>query len=160
MGARIGGKGAGGSQMPVVAGAEGSGLSADINMTPMIDIMLVLLIIFMIITPSLGAAALVLPKSATAAPEKDDRVTLSIDKDGKYFVDEGNAPVPAAQLTQALQAAYAARPDDHILYLKADNGIEYSLVLTAIDAARQAGVARIGAITEQAKAADSKQGGH
>ena len=149
-----GGQAAGGSALPVVTGSEGSAMNADINMTPMIDVMLVLLIIFMIITPALGSYAAILPKTRTAAPEKDDRVTLGIDRDGRFFLDTDNRPIPANQLEQRLKQKYAApeRQDDHVLYLKADQGVAYSVVLTAIDAARQAGVRRIGAITEQAQA--------
>jgi len=124
----------------------GGALNNEINVTPMIDVMLVLLIIFMVITPSLAGYTAILPKAVTAAPEKEERVTLGIDKDGKFYLDEKQ--VPQAQLTSALQQAYASRPEDHILYLKADHGVQYSVILTAIDAAREAGVAKIGAITE------------
>jgi biopolymer transport protein ExbD len=134
----------GGSPMPTIAGMD-SDVTADINVTPMIDVMLVLLIIFMVITPALSFQAK-LPKAKQSAPEKEDRVTLGIDVDGKYYVDD--KPVTDAQLETRLREEYARRPDDHILYMKADNGIEYSRVLTAIDAARNAGVRRIGAITE------------
>ena len=139
-----GGASFGGSPIPTIAGID-SDVTADINVTPMIDVMLVLLIIFMVITPALSFQAK-LPKAKQSAPEKEDRVTLGIDVDGKYYVDD--KPVTDAQLETRLREEYARRPDDHILYMKADNGIEYSRVLTAIDAARNAGVRRIGAITE------------
>ncbi len=82
-GTKLGGGAAfGGSAVPTVAGA-GADVTADINVSPMIDVMLVLLIIFMVITPALAFDAK-LPKAKTAAPEKEERVTLGIDKDGKY----------------------------------------------------------------------------
>ena len=157
MASKIGGGAAyGGSPIPSVAGAENQA-NSEINVTPMIDVMLVLLIIFMVITPSLAGYTAVLPKAITAAPEKEERVTLGIDNQGRYFIDEEGKPIPPQQLTQALMAAYAKRPpDDHILYLKADQGVEYSVVLTAIESARQAGVARIGAITELPAEATTK----
>ena len=139
----------GGSPLPSIAGAD-SDVNNEINVTPMIDVMLVLLIIFMVLTPALAGYTAVLPKAYTAAPEKDDRVTLGIDTDGRYHLDESPGVIPPDQLASALRNAYATRPDDHVLYLKADNGVEYSVVLTAIDAARVAGVRRIGAITEAA----------
>jgi biopolymer transport protein TolR len=144
-----GGASFGGSPVPKVAGFE-SDVNADINVTPMIDVMLVLLIIFMVVTPALAGYTAVLPKARTAAPEKEDRVTLGIDRQGNYYI-EGHevTKVPEAQLTKALTDAYASRPDDHILYLKADEQVEYAKILTAIDHARNAGVRRIGAITEQ-----------
>jgi len=145
-----GGASFGGSVLPKVAGVD-SDVNADINVTPMIDVMLVLLIIFMVVTPALAYEAK-LPKAKMSAPEKEDRVTLGVDKNGQYWIEDvpNPGPVPLAQLQQRLQETYAARgnPDDHTLYLKADNNVEYSTVLSAIDAARQAGVRRIGTITE------------
>jgi len=140
-----GGASFGGSVLPKVAGVD-SDVNADINVTPMIDVMLVLLIIFMVITPAMAGYVAVLPKAVTSAPEKEERVTLGIDNQGKFYLDEKQ--VPQAQLAAALQQQYATRPEDHILYLKADHGVQYSVILTAIDAAREAGVAKIGAITE------------
>jgi len=138
----------GGSPLPTVAGVE-SDVNADINVTPMIDVMLVLLIIFMVVTPALAGYTAVLPKAKTAAPEKEKRVTLGIDKAGFFYIEgKQTVKVAADQLPAELQKAYATRPDDHILYLKADGGAGYDKVLTAIDAARAAGVRRIGAITE------------
>jgi biopolymer transport protein ExbD len=142
--------GYGGSPLPKLAGME-SDVNADINVTPMIDVMLVLLIIFMVITPALNGYQWTAPKALTAAPEKEKRVTLGIDKSGAYFVGEPAKKVEKEGLTEALKQQYSTRPDDHTLYLKADNGVAYSVVLTAIDAARDAGVRRIGAITELPK---------
>jgi biopolymer transport protein ExbD len=120
-GTRLGGDAAfGGSAVPRVAGG-GSDVTADINVTPMIDVMLVLLIIFMVVTPALAFEAK-LPKAKTAAPEKEERVTLGIDKQGKFFVDD--KPVADAELETRLREAYAKRPDDHVLYLKADDELE------------------------------------
>jgi biopolymer transport protein ExbD len=142
-------KSVGESGLPQVAGVEESAMNADINMTPMIDVMLVLLIIFMIITPVLASYALVLPAADQAVPEPDDRVILSIDQQGRYFIMERPQIVPEESLIAALRQEYALRPDDFVLYLKADQGVPFSLVLTAIDAAREVGVARVGAITER-----------
>ncbi len=153
MGAKPGGGAAfGGSALPTITGA-GNDVNADINVTPMIDVMLVLLIIFMVITPALAAYAVQLPRAATVAPEKEERVTLGIDSRGLYYLEEAARPVPPAELTARLRELYAARPEDHVLYLKADQGVEYGVVLTAIDAARAAGVRRIGAIAEQERGA-------
>jgi len=147
-----GGASFGGSPLPSVAGFE-SDVNADINVTPMIDVMLVLLIIFMVVTPALAGYTAILPRAKTAAPEKEKRVTLGIDRAGKYYIEgKQTLQVQEAQLADELKKAYAARPDDHILYLKADNEAGYDRILTAIDAARVAGVRRIGAITEMPKA--------
>jgi biopolymer transport protein ExbD len=154
MGSKLGGGASfGGSPIPTVAGMEGSDVTADINVTPMIDVMLVLLIIFMVVTPAMAGYEATLPKARMAAPEKEDRVTLGIDKGGRYFIEGATVvgPIPIEQLTQKLSEAYARRPDDHTLYLKADNAVGYDKVLSAIDAARGAGVRRVGAITELPK---------
>jgi biopolymer transport protein TolR len=152
-GAHLGGAASfGGSPMPSVAGFE-SDVNADINVTPMIDVMLVLLIIFMVVTPALAGYTAILPRAKTAAPEKEKRVTLGIDRQGSFYIEgKQTKKVPDARLTEELKAAYASRPDDHVLYMKADNLAGYDRVLTAIDAARVAGVRRIGAITEMPKA--------
>jgi biopolymer transport protein ExbD len=140
----------GGSVLPKVAGVD-SDVNADINVTPMIDVMLVLLIIFMVVTPALAYEAK-LPKAKMSAPEKEERVTLGVDKNGQYWIEDvpNPGPIPLTQLQQRLQDTYNLRgnPDDHTLYLKADNNVEYRTVLLAIDAARNAGVRRIGTITE------------
>lgn len=149
-----GGAASGGSALPRIAGLD-SEVNGEINVTPMIDVMLVLLIIFMVITPALAGYAADLPDSATAESEKEDRVTLGIDTDGRFYLEERPQPVPQADLAPRLRTLYATRPDDHVLYLKADQGVGYGVVLTAIDAARLAGVRRIGAITESSGPAEA-----
>ena len=138
----------GGSAVPTIAGVNEQAVNSDINVTPMIDVMLVLLIIFRVVTPAMAGYAAVLHKAVTSAPEKDDRVTLGIDNQGRYFLDDTPGAIRPEQLTNVLRQAYSTRPNDAVLYLKADQGVQYSVVLTAIDAARGAGVRRIGAITE------------
>jgi biopolymer transport protein ExbD len=123
-------------------------LASAINVTPMVDVMLVLVIIFMVVTVTLPYAAQ-LPSARTAAPAAEDRVTLGIDNQGAYWI--GRARVPAPELPARLVAAYAGRSGDHVLYLKADHGAPYATVLTAMEAARGAGVLRLGMITEQAR---------
>ena len=157
------GKGAayGGSAVPSIAGIEGNDVNSEINMTPMIDVMLVLLIIFMVTMPAMAGYTAILPKAITSESEVDERVTLGIDNQGNYYIEDGpTGAIPPDQLEAALKGAYALKsPDDHILYMKADQGVQYSVVLTAIDAARKAGVVRIGAITELPKEAAEKAEG-
>jgi biopolymer transport protein ExbD len=134
--------------MTPLPGRSRNELAASINVTPMVDVMLVLLIIFMVVTVTLPYTA-ELPRARAAAPAADDRVTLGIDDAGQYWVDR--AQVPAPELSARLAAAYADRADDHVLYLKADHGVPYATVLGAVDAARLAGVRRVGMITEVAR---------
>ena len=139
--------GYGGSTLPKIAGIEDSDVTAEINVTPMVDVMLVLLIIFMITIPAMAYAAR-LPAAASSAPEKDDRVTLGIDNMGRFYLDEAPVVIPEDLLASELRRRYASRPQDQVLYVKADRGISYSVFLTAMQSAREAGVRRIGAITE------------
>ena len=125
--------------------------SAEINVTPMVDVMLVLLIIFMVVTATLPFTA-TLPAASAAAPAPEDRVTLGIDREGRFWIQDVPEPGPIAPaaLPARLAQAYAARPDaeDHVLYLKADEGVPYATVWAAMDAARRLGVVRVAAITE------------
>jgi biopolymer transport protein TolR len=136
----------GGSSIPSVAGVGRGGVTSDINVTPMVDVMLVLLIIFMVITPVLASYEAALPEAQNVVPEPDDDViTLGIDAQGVYHVN--GDPVAPNQLPGLLRGIYARRPGDHLLFLRADRAVGYDVVLSAIDAARAAGVRTIGAIT-------------
>jgi biopolymer transport protein TolR len=136
----------GGSAIPTVAGVGRGTVTSDINVTPMVDVMLVLLIIFMVVTPVLASYEAALPEAQHVVPEPaDDVVTLGIDAQGVFHVG-GNAIAPA-QLPGVLRGIYAGRPNDHLLFLRADRTVGYAVVLSAIDAARAAGVRTIGAIT-------------
>jgi len=129
-------------------------VKADINVTPLIDVMLVLLIIFMIVTPIIAAGfQATLPRSENPEnrPEGADEIRLGIDRDGKYYLDTGAGPqqVPDAELPARLQGLYATRTRDRILFLKADQNLEFARVQRAIEIARASGVRVVGAITEQ-----------
>jgi biopolymer transport protein TolR len=136
----------GGSSIPTLTGMGRGSVTSDINVTPMVDVMLVLLIIFMVITPVLASYEADLPEAQHIVPEPDDDVvTLGIDARGVFHV--GADAVAPAQLAGVLRSIYAGRPNDHLLYLRADRTVGYDVVLNAIDAARAAGVRTIGAIT-------------
>src|SRR5438552_8573466 len=143
--------------------AEGA-VAANINVTPMIDVMLVLLIIFMIVTPAITAgfqASIPRAKNPDAREEGEGEIRLGIDKDGKFYLDitgasgkyTGPRSVSDADLPTQLTALYANRTVDKILYLRADEGIEYSRVQQALEIARKAGVRVVGAIAEQERSA-------
>jgi len=137
-------------------------VKADINVTPLIDVMLVLLIIFMIVTPIIAAGfQATIPRSANPEnrPEGPDEIRLGIDRDGKFYLDLGEGPkqVPDAELPGRLQAIYQSRSKDKILFLKADQNIEFARVQQAIEIARQAGVRVVGAITEQKQSLTKKK---
>ena len=139
-------------------------VKADINVTPLIDVMLVLLIIFMIVTPIIAAGfQATLPRSENPEnrPEGPDEIRLGIDRDGKFYLDIGDGPrqIADADLPGRLQSLYAMRMKDKILFLKADQNIDFARVQLALELARQAGVRVVGAITEQKQSLLKKKEG-
>jgi biopolymer transport protein ExbD len=147
------------------AGSARAAVKADINVTPLIDVMLVLLIIFMIVTPIIAAGfQATLPRSENPEnrPEGPDEIRLGIDRDGKYYLDIGGGPQPVADadLPARLQNLYATRTRDRILFLKADQNLEFARVQRAIEIARSSGVRVVGAITEQKQVLVKKKEGN
>ena len=148
--------------MALSATSARAAVKADINVTPLIDVMLVLLIIFMIVTPLIAAGfQATIPRSSNPEnrPEGQDEVKLGIDKDSKFWLDLGSGPrqVPDDQLPERLEAVYANRTKDKILFLKADQNVEFGRVQQAIEIARRAGVRVVGAITEQKQTLTKKK---
>ena len=124
-------------------------VKSEPNVVPMIDIMLVLLIIFMIVTPLIAAgfkATLPKGKNLDPRPEGDNEVVLGIDEAGRYFLNQ--RPIAAGALEDQLRSVFAARTEDKILYFKADNQLKYGQVQEAVETARRAGVRVMAAITE------------
>ena len=143
---RSGGTGPPGSRIPSVGALGGHGAMDELNITPMVDVLLALLIIFMVVTPVLTEYAAQPPAAVHVTPHTlEDAITLGIDEHGTFFLGEDS--VPAAELTPRLRSLFRARPGDHLLYLRADRTLSYSVVLNAVDAARAAGVRTIGAIS-------------
>ena len=136
--------------MAISTGSAGpSAVKADINVTPMIDVMLVLLIIFMIVTPLIAAgfkATLPKGKNLDARPEGDNEVVLGIDESGRYFLN-GRA-LPDGTLEDQLRGIFGARTEDKILYFKADNNLKFGRIQEAVESARRAGVRVMAAIVE------------
>jgi biopolymer transport protein TolR len=129
-------------------------VKSDINVTPMIDVMLVLLIIFMIVTPLIAAgfkATLPKGKNLDPRPEGENEIVLGIDQAGRYFLN--GRPLPNGTLEDQLRSLYAARTEDKILYFKADNQLKYGKIQEAVETARRAGVRVMAAITEPNKTA-------
>jgi biopolymer transport protein TolR len=132
-----------------VNSAGQTAIKSEPNVIPMIDIMLVLLIIFMIVTPLIAngfKAAMPQGKNLDKRPEGDDEVVLGIDAGGSYFLN-GNA-IAAAALEDQLKSIFAARTKDKILYFRADKDLEYGKIQDAVETARHAGVRVMAAITD------------
>ena len=128
---------------------QARGVKAEPNVVPMIDIMLVLLIIFMIVTPLIAAgfkATLPKGKNLDPRPEGENEVILGIDEAGRYFLN--GRPLPDGTLEDQLRGIFAARTEDKILYFKADNQLKYGKIQEAVETARRSGVRVMAAITE------------
>ena len=135
---------------PASSSAGRTTVKAEPNVIPMIDIMLVLLIIFMIVTPLIAAGfKATMPKGQNldARPEGENEIILGIDASGNYFLD-GKGPVDPVVLEDQLKAMYAARSEDKILYFKADNNLKFKRIQEAVEMSRRAGVRVMAAITE------------
>jgi len=124
---------------------------AEINVTPLVDVMLVLLIIFMVTAPLLVTGVPVnLPDSQAKALEQDDQpVSLSIDANGGIFIDE--AQVDEAELAEQL-AALGARPEPPQINLRADTTLSYGQVMRVMGELNRAGLNRVSMVTTQASA--------
>ena len=127
-----------------------SGIKAEPNVTPMIDVMLVLLIIFMLVVPAINSGFQAIPPQGTNLkphPEEERDQVLGIDMNGQYFLNK--KPIPNAQLGSLLKGIYENREEDKILYVKAHKDLEYGKVLDALDIAAHNNVTMTGMITDQ-----------
>jgi biopolymer transport protein TolR len=133
-----------------ISTSSGKAVNADINVTPMADVMLVLLIIFMITAPLIASGfQATMPQGINLikSEEQNDDVVLGIDRQGNYFIN--TRPYPKEQVQITLSEIFAARTKDKILYLKADNQVRMEKIQEAVDLARKAGVRVLSAVTEQ-----------
>jgi biopolymer transport protein ExbD/biopolymer transport protein TolR len=118
---------------------------ADINVTPLVDVMLVLLIISMVAAPMLERGIhLELPATRTATDIEDARVVVSVDRDSRIRIND--RPVHPDLLEEKMRQLAAARPEETV-FLRADKLLPYGEVLLVMDTIRQAGVSRIALVT-------------
>ena len=128
---------------------EQDDVMGDINVTPLVDVMLVLLIIFMVATPMLHQGIQVaLPRAeARNLPLKvQDPIVLSINRDGEVFLRD--ARVPLAELADRIKDRLAGRPDDTV-FLKGDRGVPYGRVIEVLDRLHRSGIVHVGMVTER-----------
>ncbi|MBX9965684.1 MAG: biopolymer transporter ExbD [Burkholderiales bacterium] len=128
---------------------------SEINVTPLVDVMLVLVIIFIITAPLLTHGIKIdLPKaSSTANPEKPETVTLSLDAKGKVYWND--QPVEDAQLSAKMAEAAAKQPQPE-LHLRADQNTRYQKLAEIMSAARNAGLTKLGFVTDPSPAPASQ----
>jgi biopolymer transport protein ExbD len=127
------------------------GFTADINVTPMVDVMLVLLIIFIVITPMLTKGISVdMAKTRNPSPmqaaDKEDAVLVAISRDGRTYL--GTTPMAADQMPQKVKDLLTNKLDK-TCYIRADARARYEKVAEVVDNLRAAGVDQVGLLTEQ-----------
>ena len=133
---------------------EGKKVNSNINVTPMVDVMLVLLIIFMVVTPMLNHSVNVdLPKvTASTVMEnasKEDAINVSVTRDGKTFLQADQVSIPDLGVKIADLLAKKTNPgDDKSVYLHADSRANYGKVMDTIDGVRVAGVSQLNLLTD------------
>ena len=130
---------------------EGKKVNSNINVTPMVDVMLVLLIIFMVITPMLQKGVSVeMPKTNNPREmqdaDKEDAVVVGVTRDSKVYL--GSDQIAPADLGPKVRDRLEKRSDKTV-YIKADSRAKYGVVVDAIDNIRTAGVDQLGLLTEQ-----------
>lgn len=134
--------------MGMAVGGKG-GAKSEINVTPMIDVLLVLIIIFMVITPLTpkGLEALVpQPPPPGQPPKSDERtVVVSIDRDHKFTIN--SEPIEEGRLGGRLADIFKTRAE-HVVFVKGDPDLEFQWVAKAIDIAHGAGVDKVGLMTK------------
>jgi biopolymer transport protein TolR len=131
-----------------IGGAKG-GIKSDINVTPLVDVMLVLLIIMMIVAPLLQKGAPVrLPTAAnsTDKPETQDQTVVAVTAKGEYYVN--GVPIPDTDLQRRVTDIIENKTDKIVL-IKADEDAAYGKVMDAMDELRAAGIEDMGLITER-----------
>ena len=126
------------------------GYIADINVTPFVDVMLVLLIIFMVTAPLLTQGVEVdLPQTQTVEtlPEDSQEIILTVKKDGSVLIDEYE--VPLEELNTHLEKL--AKQKEKLLYLRADKAVPYGVVVQVMAAVKRAGISKLGVVAEPEK---------
>lgn len=139
-----------------MAAGGGEDLNSDINVTPMVDIMLVLLIIFMVVTPFLQQGVTVAIPRDMNNPEvdpaiiKESSVVISIPNDGEYYI--GKDKLDKTELGPRIEKMMKNKADaDRIIYVKSGVGVSYGSVVEIINVIRQQGIDKIGLVADKKK---------
>lgn len=142
-----------------MAASGSGGFNSDINVTPMVDIMLVLLIIFMVVTPLLQHGVSVTLPQNLRNPEEDSRiikessVVVAVTKDDKVYLGKKEIDKDTLKSEIETKMEGLTRPEERVVYIKGDAQANYGSVVEAVNIIRQAGIDKIGLV------ADKKKGG-
>jgi biopolymer transport protein TolR len=120
---------------------------ADINITPLVDVVLVLLVIFMLTAPVLQSGIEVaVPKTRTVKEITEQRQVLSIDRDQRIYL--GDQPINVADIPMKLQATANQDPAHRIIYVRADERVPFGAFASVMDAVKQAGITNVSIVTQ------------
>ena len=140
-----------------VSSGDGGGPVSDINVTPLVDVMLCLLIIMMVVAPMLQTGVSVaLPKSKNPDPDpniiKETSAVVAIPNDGEFYI--GRDRVAQADIPKTIQKILKDKPPaDQVVYVKSSRQVKYGTVVEVINSIRDAGFEKIGLVSEKEKAA-------
>ena len=123
-------------------------LLSEINVTPLVDVTLVLLIIFMVTTPMLQRGTdIQLPTAQASQVKEEERITLTVTRDSRILVN--NKEVPRKELETRLKSMIGSGKE-RVLYLRGDARVPYGFVIDVMDAIKSSGIETVGMITERA----------
>lgn len=127
---------------------------AEINITPLVDVILVLLIVFMVTAPLLSQGLDInLPMASSPAIERTDQdVTLTISKEGGLYLQDDKTPYTLENLDRKIATVFSHR-DKREIFIRADDGVNYGLVVKAVSLLKKSGIERVGLVTQE----DSKE---
>ena len=145
--------------MSMNVGGGGSGIKADINVTPLVDIMLVLLIIMMLIAPLLQKGVnvrLPIAENTSEKPDTQEQTVVHVDAQKQLYVN--NIAVSQSEAVDRIKYALEEKAD-RVVYLKGDTDAPYSAIMSMMDKLREAGIENVALITESAKKKEASGGG-
>jgi biopolymer transport protein TolR len=129
---------------------------AEINITPLVDVVLVLLLIFMITAPVLQSGIDVnVPHTRSTEQLTEERTVVTIDKSQNVFIQAGgkDEPISLADLTAKLTATSSGKPANRVIYLRADERVPFSAFASVMDAVKAAGITNISIVTQPLESA-------
>ena len=119
---------------------------AEINVIPLVDVVLVLLVIFMVTAPMLYLGMDInLPRSSSNTIKPEERVVLTVERDRRVYVDK--ELIPLAQLQQKMDALHRKNPEVSV-FLRADQDVPYGMVVQVMDGIKKAGIVKLGMVTD------------
>jgi biopolymer transport protein TolR len=122
---------------------------AEINVTPLVDVVLVLLIIFMVTAPLMQRGIDVdLPRTVSQTAKQEDRIIVSVGKDGKIFI--GDVQIPLEDLRDQIVKRVAGQENKKAVFLRGDKNLRYEVIMQVMDEMKRSGVPTIGLVTEPA----------